>query len=163
MKKINLRGRLGNGKSVLVDDSMYLQLNKLKWRISGGYASTVVRDPIRPGKYRTVLMHRLVMNDPDGFKVDHVDFNTLNNQTNNLRVCNDVESCRSRRRQSNNQSGYIGVSWKADRSRWLATASVSRQGISIGTFRNIEEAAYVRDQFVMQLYGDFAVLNTPFE
>ena len=32
-------------------------------------------------------------------------------------------------------------------------------GLSIGEFKDLEEAVYIRDQFAMQIHGDVAVTN----
>ena len=165
MRRIKLSGKKGEGKHALVDDDMYDYLSQWRWNLSHGYAvcckkvATVEGRPI----YKTFLMHRIVTNAPDGVKVDHRDVNRLNNTRTNLRLCNDVDNSRNRSRQSNNLSGCIGVFWKADRQRWGAIAWSQGRSINIGTFRDKHEAAYVRDQFALQLYGEYARLNTPLE
>ncbi len=71
----------------MVDDADYDSVSKLKWYPflsgSGYYLS---RTSTIDGKKRTVSLHRLLMGEPKGMQVDHINGNTLDNRRSNLRV-----------------------------------------------------------------------------
>ena len=81
------------------------------------------------GKYYAI--HRIVWvlncgNIPDGFVVDHIDGNPLNNNISNLRLITQAQNSRNTKRLKNNKSGVVGVSFhtnsKRKASRWRATS-----------------------------------------
>lgn len=100
--------------------------------------------------------HRLVMGNPAGKKVDHINRNTLDNRRDNLRVCSDAESARN---QGPRTGGYKGVSRNGR--GWAATIWVDYQRRHLGTFPTPEEAAQAYDVAAAQLHGSFAYLNFP--
>jgi len=76
---------LSRGHVALVDDADFDWLSRSKWHCSNdGYAVSGV-----------VVMHRLIMDAPDGMEVDHIDRNKLNNRRSNLRVCTHAENMRN--------------------------------------------------------------------
>lgn len=88
--KIELHGKLGAGKYVLVDDDDYEKYSKLKWNLSDtGYA-------VRKNKGKTTRLHREIMNCPDGKVVDHLNGNRLDCRKNNLRICSQKDNARNR-------------------------------------------------------------------
>lgn len=95
MKNILLSGRLGKGKSTKVDDDDYEKYNHLVWHLSDtGYA---VR---KSGK--TVRLHRLIMDCPEGMVVDHLNGDKLDNHKSNLRICTQSENAKN----MHNVKGY---------------------------------------------------------
>jgi pathogenesis-related transcriptional factor and ERF protein len=106
MKTIALSGKLGKGKSVKVDDDDYEKYNHLVWHLSDtGYA---VR---RSGK--TVRLHRLIMDCPEGMVVDHLNGDTLDNRKCNLRICTQAENIKNH----HNTKGYC---YDKSRKKWMA-------------------------------------------
>lgn len=83
--KIELRGEKGVGKYALVDDSDYELVSQYKWHFDGGYATTSVHG-------KTVYMHRLILNTPDGMYTDHKNHNKLDNRRSNIWVCTPTEN-----------------------------------------------------------------------
>ena len=60
-----------------------------------------------------MYLHRLLTDttDPD-IRVDHENYDTLDNRKNNLRVTNDDKNTKNRSsKNSNNKSGHRNVSW----------------------------------------------------
>lgn len=74
---------LADGSVALVDDDDFERVNRFRWRLHPqGYA---FRKTTRGrGKHVTVLMHRFVMNAPDGMEVDHLHGNKLDNRKSEL-------------------------------------------------------------------------------
>jgi hypothetical protein len=46
--------------------------------------------------------------------------------------------------QSNNTSGYTGVTWHKMSKKWLANIWVNKKYVYLGTFENIKDAIYKR-------------------
>ena len=97
---------LTKGYEAEVDYEDYLYLKQWKWCVkiggTGGdpYAARTQRLP--GNKFATIRMHRLIMRAelaaaPEGYEVDHVDFDTLNNRRSNLEVISKAENLARRR------------------------------------------------------------------
>ena len=91
----------------------YLKIKDYTWYVDFGGSTKQLKANIN-GK--SVLMHTLL-----GFKnYDHEDRNELNNKKSNFRICTKQENCRNRSIQSNNTSGFIGVSYHKKDKKWIA-------------------------------------------
>jgi hypothetical protein len=106
-----------------------------------------------------IPLHRLITNAAPGQAVDHADCDTLNNRRANLRFCTARENSMNRPANSNNQSGFKGVSLNKHTNRWVA--KVSRE--FIGAYRSSAEAARAYDAAVIKRFGEFAHTNFPRE
>lgn len=156
------RIELTQGQVALVDDEDFDYLNQWKWTaiFDSNKKWYALRADYSTGKRKTVKMHRLIMKAPDNMQVDHVDlYNTLDNRKHNLRLATKSQNMRNRGKQSNNRSGYKGVSWSRQNKKWYAWIGINGKTHSIGHFDDIEEAAYIYDQFALQLHGEFARTN----
>lgn len=153
-----------NGAEILVDDDMYEYLSQWKWRASKMktrrlYAVRI--EGVRPFR-KTIRMHRVVLNAPDGVDVDHKkQEETLNNQRSNLRLCNQSQNSWNVGKRSNNKSGYKGVHWSEWKERWIATIGVNGKRIGLGSFVDKENAAIAYDEAAKFYHGEFASLNFP--
>lgn len=91
---------------------------------------------------RIILLHRFLLNAPEGIQVDHINHNTLDNRRSNLRLCTPAQNSQNRKgAYRNSKSGIRGVSWYAPSGKWRATIMVNYKQISLGYYDNIEEAA----------------------
>lgn len=149
---------LTQGLSAIIDlDDLPLVAGK-NWHAARDgdrvYAITDVRD--ESGKKTCLSMHRLLLACPEGVEGDHRDGDGLNNRRHNLRPATKAQNGRNRRRNKNNTSGFKGVSWHTQRSRWRAQIMVDRHKKSLGLFDTPEDAyaAYVRAS--KALHGEFA-------
>jgi len=90
---------LTQGLVAIVDAGDYVWLSKWKWfaKVGGcggdAYAARSVRIN---GKVKTVRMHRLIMDAPDGMEVDHINGNTMDNRRCNLRIVSKSENLANR-------------------------------------------------------------------
>ena len=146
MKKI----LLAKEKYALVDDSDYGYLNQYRWHI---HEKRYLRSS------SGILMHRLIINTPEGMDTDHIDGNGLNNQRNNLRICKKFQNQANRGISKNNLSGYKGVYWHKDSKKWRAKLMFDYKNIYLGLFKNKINAALAYNQAAKKYFGEFAKLN----
>lgn len=149
---------LSQGKYALVDIDDYDLVMAIKWfahRVGNRwYADGNLKDN---GKWRTVRMHRLIMPPPQGFEIDHMDRNGLNNQRYNLRICTRRQNCINRRGWGKT-SKYKGVYVKSN--KFIAVARQdSGDRVYLGSFDDEQQAALAYNQFAQANYGQFASLN----
>ncbi len=150
---------LTKGYSAMVDANDYEWLNQWKWyahvnnrtgRISAERAETVPPSERIQGRYqRTIHMHRLIMQCPDGMEVDHRNGNALDNRRENLRLASSSQNKRNRR--SFNQYGLKGIT-RTKNGRWRAF-------INLGTFDTKEDAARAYDNAARTIFGQYARTN----
>jgi hypothetical protein len=94
------------------------------------------------GKHKIISLHRFLTNAPDGYVVDHIDGNPLNNRRSNLRVCRQAENVQNTHRiRSDNTSGFKGVSWSKEKRKWHAYVKVNGKRKHIGYFNDLEVAS----------------------
>ncbi len=153
---------LTQGKVALVDDEDYEWLNQYSWHYGGdGYARATHRTP---KKVLTLYMHRMIMKAPKGKEVDHINGNRIDNQCSNLRICTRLENSRNTTvKKANATSKYRGVCLMKVKkySYWLATITIKKKGITIGTFPTEHHAAMAYDLWAKELFGEYASLNFP--
>ena len=158
MKEIYLTNNKG---IVFVDNEDYEWLQQYKWnfnlsRNGNGYATTNLylnkRNLIKH-------MHRLIMNEPIGLQIDHIDNNGLNNQKNNLRIVTNQQNQMNRKKGINCSSKYKGVTWKKQDKQWQAQIQANKKYIYLGLFRIEEDAAKAYNEAAIELFGEYAHLN----
>ena len=86
------------GEIIYVDDEYFDALSAVPWRVIKGGRTSYARTFAVTNKV-SVLMHRLIMNTPDGLTVDHIDHNGLNNQKSNLRNCDRCQNAQNVQKQ----------------------------------------------------------------
>jgi hypothetical protein len=99
------------------------------------------------------------MNVPDGFQIDHIDGDGLNNQKSNLRIGTHQQNIMNRTKQRNNTSGYKGVSFDKSTNKFVAQIGYNKKGIHIGSFKTAILAARAYDVEAIKYHGEFANLN----
>ena len=73
-------------------------------------------------------------------QIDHIDINPLNNKIENLRVVNNSQNCRNKKKKENCSSKYRGVCWEKRNSKWKAAICINSKVKHLGYFINEEEA-----------------------
>lgn len=107
-----------------------------------------------------VLMHRLIMNAPDGVFVDHENRDGLDNRkSTNLRLCSNAQNMMNVTKSIGKSSRFKGVSWHKRAAKWCATIQKEGQSIHLGTYAREEIAALQYDRAARLMFGKFARTN----
>ena len=139
----------------------------VSWQLNSvGYARRTIRER-GTGKYKTILMHRHILQAKDGEVVEHINGDKLDNRRSNIRVCTQSENL-SRRVKTNKpySSGFYGVSKRIDyrtknkRIRWQAQLVVNGKHFC-KVFDKEEDAARYRDLLVTKYGYKHTPLNFP--
>lgn len=142
MKEVRLSGKHGAGRFALIDDEDFEVVTSHIWHLSGEYA----RSP--SGN----LMHRLIMQPPDGMFTDHINGDGLDNRRENLRICTPAQN-------SQNSRAMKGKSYKGVTRAGYGTYRATFKNKSLGAFPTKDDAAEAYNQAAVEHYGEFANLN----
>jgi hypothetical protein len=152
---------LSRGKVALVSAGDYDYLNQWKWSYgAGGYAVRNEYNVKKNGRPKVqILMHRLIMDNPQGMLVDHKNGERLDNRRANLRLATHADNQHNRNVNKNNTSGFRGVTWCKQTRRWRATTMFEGKSRQIGRFLVMEDAVQALDSFYVEHHGEFARLH----
>lgn len=102
-------------------------------------------------------MHRVIMNAPREFQVDHINqFDTLNNRKSNLRLATHGQNQMNVGKKSHNTSGYKGVCWDKGKQRWRSRIVANKREHHLGFFKTPEAAYEAYCNAVSIYHGEFA-------
>ena len=159
MKKI----KLSKGYETTVDDDDFIRLNKISWHYhQKGYARGCLYLGREGGKQlqKNILMHRLIMGEPKGMMIDHINGDKLDNRKENLRICTNSENMMNQKTYRRNvTSKYKGVHWCKKDKKWKAQIEKNGKGLYLGSFENEINAAKVYNEKAKDLHGEYACLN----
>lgn len=89
-------------------------------------------------------------------EIDHINHDRLDNSFANLRPASRVENQGNKVRQSNNKSGFKGVSRERRRNKWVAEIRRGNTRLYLGQYDDINHAAEAYRIAASKLYGEFA-------
>ena len=158
---------LTKGKFTIVDAEDFERLNQYRWFCLtckwGCYAARNSRKN-ESEKRHTILMHKEIVGAPEGFLVDHVNNNTLDNRKENLRPATPSQNiCNRRLNKTGCSSKFRGVFWDKRKNKWGAAIEYERKKINLGYFADEIDAAKAYDRAAKKYHGQFARLNFPEE
>lgn len=147
--------QLRNAKIVLLDDDDFQKIKDYNW-----YQSKVGYVYGRePKTNKTVYMHRVIMGAKKGELVDHINHIKFDNRKENLRIATASQNIFYQGPSAKNTSGYVGVSFSAEKKKWMA--AIHKQGTThrLGYFHNKHDAARMYNFWASDMFGEFAFLN----
>lgn len=141
MKK-KMEIKLSNGFVTLVSEQDYPLINKWRWRKNKqGYA-------VRNIKNKQISIHQLIMGSMEGYEIDHINRNKLDNRRENLRFVTRSQNNFNRDPDPRNKLGYNGIS--------LCSTGSYRVRVStkdIGRYKTLNEAIEARRIYVDALFN----------
>lgn len=161
MKEITLTSK----RVAIVDDVDYDFLSQWKWHLKKDgkceYAARVnyLGGGRKNPKRKTIRMHRLIMQTPDGMETDHINGDGLDNRRSNLRVCTKSENQHNQKPRVGTFSKYKGVDFHKQSNKWRARIMLNSKHIQIGMFESELEAARAYNLSASIHHGEFAKLN----
>ena len=105
---------------------------------------------------KLISFHRLIMKFPKNMQIDHINRNKNDNKKDNLRIVTNKINSLNKGLQSNNKSGFAGVSWNSSRNKWLAKLYYNHKSHVIGSFNSKTEAIIARLKAEKEFYGDMS-------
>ncbi len=149
---------LTKGKFAIVDAADYEWLSKYKWyaqarRDGKGYYA------VRSRGRHTIMMHREIMQTPEGMVVDHGNGNGADNRRANMCNCTQEQNTQNSRPRAKHTSRFRGVHRHGN--TWAATYGYKGVRYYLGLFDDEVAAAKARDRKAYELAGPFVYLNFP--
>ncbi len=140
----------------IIEKADLILVSGFVWRLSqAGYVAAT------RGKMN-IFMSRLIAGAGPEEIVDHINRNTLDNRTANLRICTKGQNSANRaadRRRLGTSSIYKGVSWSKTKNKWVAYLHHQGKTQYVGTFTNEFDAALAYNKRALDVWGEFARLN----
>ena len=144
----------GDGIKFIIDNDDYEKFVKgYSFKLS--VAGYVVYSSNNDGLHNKYL-HRMIMGDPDGKDIDHINRNPLDNRRENLRICTHQQNSFNRTKNSNNTSGYKCVYFDKRYKKFQAYISIHGKRKSLGYFDSAEKASECYKQAALKHHGEFS-------
>jgi len=139
--------------SIIVDDDFSVP-DGWTLRVDGkGYAELYISN--KAGVFKSMRLHRYITNAVDGMEVDHINNNPLDNRKTNLRPATRNENGMNRRKQSNNTSGFKGVSYSERLKKWQVHICINQKTTYLGLFNCPTSGWFAYCKAAKKLHGDY--------
>ena len=107
---------------------------------------------------KKIKLHNLILPPEEGYIIDHIDRDTLNNRKCNLRQVTSMQNSWNSSTSSNNISGYKGVRWDNKSQNWIAFIQINGK-TKTKSFKKKEEAIEQRYLWEYEHYGEYAPIH----
>ena len=105
---------------------------------------------------KEIWLHNEIMCPQDGYVVDHINGDKLDNTRDNLRVCTQADNMKNLKLSTSNTTGIKGVGWRSHCNKWRAYIQCDGKFIHLGNFDNKEDAIKARKDAEVKYFGEFA-------
>lgn len=123
------------------------------WALVGRYIHVTVDGRYPQPLHREIAKRMGLSLDND---IDHEDGDRMNCQRDNLRVATRSQNQGNRKLQSNNTTGFKGVSKFKGRNKWFARITVNGKYNHLGSFDTPEDAHAAYCKAATEHFGEFA-------
>lgn len=148
-------GYTSKGEEFYFDLEDYNKIKDYCWHIdSDGYVVAV-------NDSNKIMLHRLVINCPDGLISDHIHGETSrnDNRKSNLRIATRSQNAMNQKMHSNNTSGVTGVYWHKYNNKWIAQIKANGKTYQ-KYFNNFDDAVSQRKEWEEKYFGEFSYDNS---
>ena len=153
---------LGNGLFAICDWCDFNSVKSFKWnstsldsRVQWAWAHDVENGG---EKRKKVAMHNIIMKPSEGFIVDHINGNGLDNRRSNLRIVTRQQNTFNSVHKGGT-SKYKGVALDKESGLWRAYIAKDGKRTWLGRFPDELSAAIAYDKAAKDMFGEYAKLN----
>ena len=135
-------------KNILISFEDLIKVSEKGWTFnaSRGYVQSTNRPYIELQRY---------LLGEEGFVVDHINKDKLDNRRSNLRLVTHSQNTHNRDILKENSSGVIGVFFSVSKNRWIASITIDKKTIT-RNFKDKESAIKKRLELENDLLGEFS-------
>lgn len=148
----------------IVDDYVYERFKSYPWRLDQGYVFTYVNGTTYSLHKTAYRLHHGHDSVPDGWHIDHVNRNRLDNRISNLRCIDSVSNMYNRGKRADSQQKYKGVQRRSGTNKYRArlkyTDSSGKQEVYSSFNLTEVDAAIYYNILSAEYHGDYSVGNT---
>lgn len=150
--------KLQRGFKTVIDKEDFEKIKPFHW--SYGFGGRYVGTNIGGRKnHKQILLHRFIMNTPQGLHTDHINGNRLDNRKSNLRICTPSQNQFNSKKHLLKSSYYKGVSWFKRDGCWRAYIVKKNKQYHLGYFQDEVDAARAYNKKAVDLFGKYCCLN----
>ncbi len=147
-------GKRPDGSVMIIDADLLPVISNINFYLCGkGCRQLYAMDHNRTALHAHLFPHR------DGYEIDHINLNTLDNRRIHLRYCTHQQNQINQPLQINNTSGISGVSWYPPRKKFRARRKRSQHEIHLGYYGTFQEAVQARNVGMGCRFGEYGRYN----
>jgi hypothetical protein len=150
------------GHVFLIDAEDWPRTSGFKWSVSSDGGTRMYVSTRIDGK--KIYLHRVLLEAPNGQRVDHRNGDPLDNRKTNLRLATHQQNMFNRRKAQTygrkpTTSSFKGVSWDNSCGRYIARIMKDRVNHYLGSFMDERSAALAYARAEQEMFGEFAYTN----
>lgn len=126
-------------KEAIIDKEDYSKVEKLHWILDS------LHYPISTNGQPRIRLHNLLLEKRDGYEVDHINKNSLDNRKNNLRLIPHYLNVHNQRFNHKNKTGIRNIYVK--RNKYFVVIALRKKIYRLGTFSELHKAKEKIDEF----------------
>ena len=100
-------------------------------------------------------LHRIIMDEPEGLMIDHINRIPLDNRKDNLRTVTNQQNMMNTGIRSDNTSGFTGVYWDKKKNKWEARITINGKKKFLGYFKDKQDAINTRKEAEIKYFKEF--------